>query len=308
MVRQPIAPTACRVGCSIVTVDVKEAAPRISVVLSFRDPGPRFEDALASLRWQTEVDWELIAIDDGSRDGSAGCRGLQGDPRIRVIRHERGAGLAVRLNEGVALARGCYIARMDADDVSFPQRLKVQADFLDAHPEVDLLACSVLMIDGDDVAQCVVTSPATHEDIVRCAAQRFPMPHPTWMGRAAWFRQHPYDEWAVKSQDQHLLYRTYRNSRFAAISAPLLAYRYDRLSVRKTTTGRYHFLRAVWSHGSARDRLVGTTRHALAAGRDMVAMMLGQDRQVIRRRGSPVPVDLDRAWGELKRRLEAVRS
>lgn len=284
------------------------AVPRISIVLSFRDAGPTLDDALTSLRWQTETDWELIAIDDGSRDGSSKRPGLLGDERIHVIRHECSAGLAARLNEGVALARGRYIARMDADDVAFPQRLQVQADFLDDHPEVDLLASSVLMIDNRGEPLSVIASPATHERIVNRAALNFPMPHPTWMGRADWFREHGYDERALKAQDQHLLYRTHRSSRFAAIEAPLLAYRYDRLSVRKTTVGRYHFLRALWSHGSARDIVLGTMLHALAAARDLLAMVFGLDREVMRRRGGAIPATLRSEWNELKRQLEAARS
>ena len=284
------------------------AVPRISIVLSFRDAGPTLDDALTSLRWQTETDWELIAIDDGSRDGSSKRPGLLGDERIHVIRHECSAGLAARLNEGVALARGLYIARMDADDVAFPQRLQVQADFLDDHPEVDLLASSVLMIDNRGEPLSVIASPATHERIVNRAALNFPMPHPTWMGRADWFREHGYDERALKAQDQHLLYRTHRSSRFAAIEAPLLAYRYDRLSVRKTTVGRYHFLRALWSHGSARDIVLGTMLHALAAARDLLAMVFGLDREVMRRRGGAIPATLRSEWNELKRQLEAARS
>lgn len=290
------------------TADVTAAVPRISIVLSFRDAGPTLDDALTSLRWQTETDWELIAIDDGSRDGSSKRPGLLGDQRIHVIRHECSAGLAARLNEGVALARGRYIARMDADDVAFPQRLQVQADFLDDHPEVDLLASSVLMIDNRGEPLSVIASPATHERIVNRAALNFPMPHPTWMGRADWFREHGYDERALKAQDQHLLYRTHRSSRFAAIEAPLLAYRYDRLSVRKTTVGRYHFLRALWSHGSARVIVLGTMLHALAAARDLLAMVFGLDREVMRRRGGAIPATLRSEWNELKRQLEAARS
>lgn len=290
------------------TADVTAAVPRISIVLSFRDAGPTLDDALTSLRWQTETDWELIAIDDGSRDGSSKRPGLLGDERIHLIRHECSAGLAARLNEGVALARGRYIARMDADDVAFPQRLKVQADFLDDHPEVDLLASSVLLIDNRGEPLSVIASPATHERIVNRAALNFPMPHPTWMGRADWFREHGYDERALKAQDQHLLYRTHRSSRFAAIEAPLLAYRYDRLSVRKTTVGRYHFLRALWSHGSARDIVLGTMLHALAAARDLLAMVFGLDREVMRRRGGAIPATLRSEWNELKRQLEAARS
>jgi glycosyltransferase involved in cell wall biosynthesis len=177
-----------------VRAEAAAAAPRISVILSFRDPGAGLDAALASLQWQTEEDWELIAIDDGSRDGSSGLPRLLADPRIRLIRHTDSAGLAIRLNEGVRAARGRYIARMDADDIAFPQRLRTQADYLDAHPDVDLLASSVLMIDDAGQPISLTRSPPTHAQLVRRAALRFPMPHPTWMGRAEWFRAHPYDE------------------------------------------------------------------------------------------------------------------
>ncbi|MGL6077679.1 glycosyltransferase family 2 protein [Methyloversatilis discipulorum] len=286
---------------------VRSAEPRISIVMPFRDPGVHLDRALASLRWQTEENWELIAIDDGSRDGSGGFLRQHDDPRIRLKRHDRSAGLAVRLNEAVALARGRYIARMDADDIAFPQRLQVQADYLDAHPEVDLLASSVLMIDAVDDALCVAVSPVEHAQIVRRAALRFPLPHPTWMGRSEWFRSNPYDERAIKSQDQCLLFRTHRSSRFAAIGEPLLAYRYDRLSLRKTLQGRYHFLRALWGYGTLSQRLTGTSMHALAALRDLLAMASRRDRDVIRRRGGAVPDKLQQEWTRMKERLDAAR-
>lgn len=279
--------------------------PRVSVIMSFWNAGKHLDKAVASLQWQTEEDWELIAIDDGSNDGSARLPRLLADPRIHLIRHAQSAGLAVRLNEGVRAARGRYIARMDADDISFPQRLRVQADYLDAHPDVALLASSVLMIDDDGQPLGLTRSPASHEQITRRAALRFPMPHPTWMGRTEWFRAHPYDESAIKAQDQHLLYRTWRDSRFAAIEEPLLAYRYARLSARKTLQGRYHFLRAVWSHGPLLHACAATTVHALAAVRDLLAMACGRDRSVIRRRGDAVPATLSDQWSQLSAQLDA---
>lgn len=284
------------------------AAPRISVVMSFRDGGSGLDDAVASLQWQTEEDWELIAIDDGSRDAGAELPRLLADPRIRLVRHAHSAGLATRLNEGVQLARGRYIARMDADDIALPQRLRVQADYLDAHPDVDLLAASVLMIDDTGAAIGVATSPTGHDRLVRRAALHFPMPHPTWMGRAEWFRAHPYDEKAIKAQDQHLLYRTFRCSRFAAIGQPLLAYRYAQLSVRKTLLGRYHFLRAVWACGSPADACVSTLLHAAAALRDLLAMALRRDRDVIRRRVGTIPDTLRDEWARLSAQLRAARN
>lgn len=283
-------------------------APRISVILSFRDGGALLDAAVASLQWQTEPDWELIAIDDGSRDGSADLRRLHDDARIRLIRHAESAGLPRRLNQGVAMARGRYIARMDADDVSFPQRMKAQADFLDRHPDVDLVAGSVLIIDEDGLPLSVARSPSSHQQIVRRAYLRFPMPHPTWMGRAAWFRTHTYDERAIRAEDQHLLYRTYRESRFAALPEPLLAYRWSRLSAYKSLQGRFSFLQAVWRHGSLADACLGIALHAAAALRDLSMIALGRDRDVIRRHGDVVPEALAKEWSALKQRLDAMHS
>lgn len=281
------------------------APPRISIILSFRDPGAGLDAALASLQWQTEEDWELVAIDDGSRDGSSRLPRLLADPRIHLIRHVESAGLPVRLNQGVRMARGRYIARMDADDIAFPQRLRTQADYLDAHPDVDLLASSVLMIDDAGQPICLTRSPPTHEQLVRRAALRFPMPHPTWMGRAQWFRAHPYDEHAIRAEDQHLLYRTYRDSRFAAIEEPLLAYRCGRLSARKSLQGRRSFLRGVWSHGPLLHACAATAVHSAAALRDLLAMASGRERSVIRRRGDAVPEALRDQWSRLLAQLDA---
>jgi glycosyltransferase involved in cell wall biosynthesis len=284
------------------------AAPRISVILSFRDGGVLLDAAVASLQWQTEPDWELIAIDDGSRDGSADLPRLHDDARIRLIRHSASAGLPRRLNEGVAMARGRYIARMDADDVSFPQRMKAQADFLDQHPDVDLVAASILIIDEEGFPLSIARSPTGHEQIVQRACLRFPMPHPTWMGRTVWFRAHAYDERAVRAEDQHLLYRTYRQSRFAALTEPLLAYRWARLSAYKSLQGRFSFLQAVWRHGSLADACLGSALHAAAALRDLSMIALGRDRDVIRRHGEAVPDTLAQEWSSLKQRLAIMRS
>ncbi len=282
-------------------------APRISVILSFRNPGQWLEAAVASVPWQTEADWELIAIDDGSTDGSADLPLSHGDPRIRLFRHPRSAGLPARLNEGVRAARGRYIARMDADDIAFPQRFRIQSSYLDAHPGIDLLASSVLMIDeaGDPIA--VTVSPPAHEQLIRRASLRFPMPHPTWMGRAEWFRAHPYDEQAIRAEDQHLLYRTHRQSRFAAIEEPLLAYRCGRLSARNSLQGRASFLRGVRAHGTFADACTGTTQHAAAALRDLLMIALRRDRAVVHRRGGPIPGALRAQWETLRARLEPDR-
>src|SRR5262245_28004345 len=90
---------------------------------------------MESILRQTLSSIELLVIDDGSTDGTAAIAEelAAGDSRVRVL-HRAHEGLSPALNAGIAAARGEYVARMDADDVSVPDRLQKQVAFLDAHP------------------------------------------------------------------------------------------------------------------------------------------------------------------------------
>jgi len=125
--------------------------PEISVVLPVYNGAEFLEAALASILEQKERDWELIAVDDGSTDGSAAIlsRLARADRRIRVLKREH-RGIVAALNEGLAAARGEFIARMDADDISSPDRLALQRQFLHDHPGIGLVATRVAY--GGDAA------------------------------------------------------------------------------------------------------------------------------------------------------------
>jgi glycosyltransferase involved in cell wall biosynthesis len=104
---------------------------KISVVMGVYNAGPELRETLDSILAQTEGDFELITIDDGSRDATLD-EYAQRDPRIRILRHEHNQGLTRSLIEGCAAARGAYIARHDAGDLSLPARFAKQAALLDA--------------------------------------------------------------------------------------------------------------------------------------------------------------------------------
>lgn len=118
--------------------------PRVSVVLPVRDAIGTLPRAVASVQAQEEADWELVAIDDGSTDGSGEWleRAAAADPRVRTIRQPP-LGLVAALAAGLAAARGDYIARMDADDECLPGRLAAQTAMLDAAPALGVVGCLV---------------------------------------------------------------------------------------------------------------------------------------------------------------------
>jgi glycosyltransferase involved in cell wall biosynthesis len=122
------------------------AVPAVSVVLPVRDAAATVARAVASVVAQTWRDWELVAVDDGSRDGSAEivAAAAAADRRVRLLRQGR-EGIVAALNAGLAAARGGLVARMDADDVAYPERLDVQVRFLRApeHAAVGVVGCRV---------------------------------------------------------------------------------------------------------------------------------------------------------------------
>ena len=117
---------------------------RVSVVLPVHNEEQNLEQAVESILRQTDPNFELIVVDDGSTDSSRDilARLARGDSRVRLVRQTHG-GIVPALNRGLAEASGTFIARMDADDVAHPERLQLQADFLDWHPDAGLVASRV---------------------------------------------------------------------------------------------------------------------------------------------------------------------
>ena len=111
----------------------------LTVLMCVHDGEAYLREAVDSILGQTFRDFELLVIDDGSRDGTAAILASYGDPRLRVVRNETNRGLTASLNIGLRLAAGELVARQDADDRSHPSRFEKQVRFLQANPGVAVL-------------------------------------------------------------------------------------------------------------------------------------------------------------------------
>ena len=122
--------------------------PRVSVLMSVYNEKFHLREAVESVLEQTFTDYEFIIINDGSTDGSSDMlrQYAQFDERI-CVHHQENRGLTASLNKGCKLARGRYIARMDADDISLPERLAKQVHYMETHPEIGVLGTWVEYID-----------------------------------------------------------------------------------------------------------------------------------------------------------------
>lgn len=169
-------------------------SPRVSVVLPFHNERETLDVAIESIRGQTFEDWELILVDDGSDDGSteAACAHAARDERIQYIGLSHG-GIVNALVAGCNTVRGEFIARMDADDVSAPDRLAGQLRFMETHPEIVLCGAHVRMVGprigiGRRRYERWINSLKTCDAIMRDLFVECPIAHPTFMMRTAGYR------------------------------------------------------------------------------------------------------------------------
>ncbi len=180
---------------------------RVSVGIPFYNAERTLADAIRSVFAQTSERWELILVDDGSSDDSLSIAQAVHDPRVTVLSDGVNRGLVSRLNQIAQLARGEYLARMDADDMMHPERLELQVQHLDEKPEVDLVSAGAYTIDADNnLTGTRGLGPLDARP--ELALRGPPHVHPTVTGRTSWFRLNPYDEAYVRAEDVELWCRT----------------------------------------------------------------------------------------------------
>lgn len=158
--------------------------PTVSVVIPVRDGAQYVGEALQSILDQDLPDIEVIVVDDGSSDDSAAIATSIGDRdgRVKVVAN-RGKGIVDALNMAISLARAPLVARMDGDDVSLPNRLRLQVACFDADTDLQLLGTAGLRIDRDGKPLKPMDVPIGNEPLRDALARYNPMLHPTVMFR-----------------------------------------------------------------------------------------------------------------------------
>ena len=228
-----------------IAIVVLKNSLKVSIILPTFNAGEPLLLAIESIREQTLKEWELILLDDGSSDGSIEKIRNLNEKRIRIYQDKVHRGLVHRLNQGISLSRSKYIARMDADDISFPRRLELQSNFLEENPEIDLVASRALVFNGHDYSLIgLLPYKPSHELIISSPWKSIPMPHPSWMGRAEWFKRYLYmTPEVLRAEDQELLLRSMSNSKFHALPEILLGYRQSSFILQKTLRTRVSILK-----------------------------------------------------------------
>ena len=125
-------------------------SPMVSTLMPVYKTAPYLREALDSILSQTFTDYELIVLNDCSPDNADEILDSYSDPRIVRYKGEKNVGLSNILNIGIGMARGKYIARMDSDDLSLSDRLQIQVDYLESHPDIDLISVGMQLFGAKD--------------------------------------------------------------------------------------------------------------------------------------------------------------
>jgi glycosyltransferase involved in cell wall biosynthesis len=212
---------------------------------------PYLGRAVESILRQTWGEFELLLIDDASTDGSGDFLSALEDPRIRLVRHERNLDLVATLNEGLNLARGEYVARMDQDDISLPERLEKQVAFLERHGDVGVVAAGARLIDGADRPGAVLPLLAGHGLLRWSLCFGCPIAHAgVMLRRSVILELGAYREEAFRCEDYDLWTRAAERTRLAMIPEVLLHLRRHAASMTR-----------VWPEDNVRNALKVAAAH-----------------------------------------------
>lgn len=291
----------------------RDALPTVSVVMPVRGDGRFLEDALKSVYRQCETHLEIICVDDGlTHHAETVIREFNSTARnIRILRNN-GRGIVAALNTGLREACGEFVARMDADDISLPNRFAAQLTFLRRHPDVAALGTQAMLIDEDGKVVRRLRTPVGSARLYRALDVSCAIIHPTVMMRLAAIRKlGGYRVGFDGAEDYELWLRLRRVSKLDNLPGPFLLYRShtEQVSVRNqlrqarmaaiasvghrllSRSGVDH-LAAITSYGSWRSAFGPAGPAAVDEVRGLTACLLADNGGTNRRSGARY---LDRA-------------
>ena len=217
--------------------------PRISVVMPVYNAGRFLHQSIQSILDQTYSNFEFIIVNDASTDNTDEILSsyAQNDPRITVLNNPYNIGVSRSVERAMQKAKGDYIARMDADDISLPTRFQKQIDYLTQHPDVVALGTQCITIDENSHTIGEKTFPLSHKDIYRYIFRFIPVQQPSLMIARYRLPKHFdfYSNSFRTAEEVELIFRLFQYGKVENLPDKLLKYRIHPdntsfLSVKKT--------------------------------------------------------------------------
>lgn len=197
----------------------------ISVIMPVFNQEKYLRMSIDSILTQTYENFELIIVDDSSTDESYCIAASYCDKRIKLFRNSTNKGVVYSRNFAIEISKGEYIALMDSDDISFPDRFKIQIEFLLQHPEVGVCGTFARVVDSNGKIKEKLKLYSNNDDLKAVCMFSSPFINPTVMAKADILKKNLYSDKFIISQDTELWIRLLNKTLFCNISKVLLLYR-----------------------------------------------------------------------------------
>ena len=219
--------------------------PQISVIMAVYNGEKFLEEAIGSILKQTFSNFEFIIIDDGSEDTSLKIIKNFKDKRISILENNKNIGLSASLNKGIKLSKGKYIARMDADDISLPERLEKQYNFMERNPNIGIVGTGYHLINESGERMGTYIYPDNPVTIHWKLLTGPVFPHPTVMMRKKVLIENnlSYNEEYFVTQDYELWCRIIQFTEGSNFPEALIQYRHHDQSKSKAESDKQEQLR-----------------------------------------------------------------
>ena len=221
-------------------ITCKKNDPKVSIIMGIYNCEKTLAEAIESILNQSFAGWELIICDDGSTDDSVGVVNKYQEVypnKIFLLKNKKNMGLNFTLNHCLKYVKGEYVARMDGDDISLPNRLKEEVEFLDSHPEYSIVSCPMIYFDdkGDWGEGKAIEVPKIKDFVFHAP---FHCHAPAVIRKEAFFKVGGYtvDKRLLRFEDCNLWYKLYSEGyRGYNIQKPLYKMRDDRDAYNRRT-------------------------------------------------------------------------
>lgn len=223
----------------------------LTIGLPFYNNEKTLKSAINSVILQSYGLWELILVDDGSIDNSYNIAYeiAQTDKRIILISDGTNKGLISRLNQIIDLAKGEYIARMDADDMMMPEKLERQMNVLIGNDEIDVIDTAAYTInEKDEPIGIRGTEDLNIRDQKRLLKKAL-LFHPTIIAKTSWYKKNKYSEDFIRAEDFELWCRTFKSTVFHRIKEPYFLYREGNVNVKNYILSMKTFRKIIRHYG-----------------------------------------------------------
>lgn len=212
---------------------MKKNKPLISVIMPVHNSQKYISSAIESILNQTFKKFELIIINDASSDKTLDIIKvfLRKDSRVKLINNDTRLDIAASLNKGISVAESNIIARMDADDISLPQRLELQYKIINSSKNIAVVGANIVILDTDENEIAVRNYPDSSKKLKGCLFKYSPFAHPVVCFRKNMFEEvGKYNPKYSPTEDLDLWFRFGSRYTFESIPEPLLKYRLNEKS------------------------------------------------------------------------------